>query len=130
MKIISINKGDHTLTGIVYCANGQEDSQGDFIAKEDCHILYEAMEAFNKRWEAGERALFNLNHNDEQILKGAELMDSYITDKEETRKTEDGEVNIPECSWVIKLGLSKEAFDLVSGATGLSMQGRGEGMEA
>ncbi|MBA7662246.1 hypothetical protein ES703_70274 [subsurface metagenome] len=130
MKIISINKSDHTLTGIVYSADGKEDSQGDFIAKEDCEVLYDAMEDFNKRWEDGERTLFNLNHNDEQILKGAELMDSYITDKVESRKTEDGEVIIPECSWVIKLGLSKEVFDLVSGATGLSMQGRGEGMEA
>lgn len=130
MKIILLNKSDHTLEGIVYSADGKEDSQGDKILAEDCEVLYDAAQDFQKRWEDGERDLFNLNHDNEKILKGVELEESYITDKEETRKTEAGDVIIPECSWIIKLKLSKEAFNLVAGASGLSMQGIGRAEEA
>lgn len=126
MKIISINKSAHTLEGIVYSADGREDTQGDKILPEDCEVLYDAAQDFQKRWEAGEQDLFNLNHDNEKILKGVELKESYITDKEETRE----DIVIPECSWVIKLKLSEEAFNLVAGASGLSMQGVGRAEEA
>lgn len=126
MKIISISKqAPHILEGVVYSALGEEgaDSQGDYIAKEDCEVLADAMEDFNKRWESGERNLFNLNHKNDQILKGVELIDSYITDKEKLHETETGNMLVPECSWIIKLKLSEEAYGLVAGSTGLSMQG-------
>lgn len=123
MKIIFLNKADHTLEGVVYSADGIEDSQGDKIL--DCEVLYDAAEDFQKRWDSGSRDLFNLNHDNERILKGVELKESYITAEEETRE----DVIIPECSWIIKLKLSEEAFNLVAGASGLSMQGVGQAEE-
>lgn len=132
MRIIKLSKSDHTLEAIVYSALGEEgkDVQGDFIDKSDCSILFDAMEAFNKKWADGERDLFNLNHNDKEILKGCELEESYITDKEELVDTDAGNMIVPECSWRIKLKLSEEAFKLVEGkATGISMQGSGIGRE-
>lgn len=127
MKILSLNKSTHELEGVVYSAAGIEDSQGDKI--EDCEVLFDAMEDFNKRWKAGDKSLFNLNHDDEKILKGVELKESFITAEEETRKTQKGDIVVPECSWIIKLKLSEEAFSLVAGASGLSMQGVGQSEE-
>ncbi len=129
MRIISLNKATHELEGIVYSASGEKDSQGDYIAKEDCHILSDAMEDFNSRWEKGDRSLFNLNHDNKKILEGAELLESFLTDKETLRETEKGNMFVPGCSWIIKLKLSEEAFKLVEGATGLSMQGVGQAEE-
>ncbi|MBA7712206.1 hypothetical protein ES703_121176 [subsurface metagenome] len=126
MKMIFLNKADHTLEGVVYSADGKEDTQGDKILPEDCEILYDAAQDFQRRWASGERDLFNLNHNDQKILKGVELEECYITAEEEMRE----DVVIPECSWIIKLKLSEEAFDLVAGASGLSMQGVGHAEEA
>lgn len=126
MKFLPITKQQkelHEVSGIVYTAQADPDSEGDFIS--DPEVLKSAMIDFMLRWSEGETSLFNIDHNEGKPLDGVKIIESFFTEEEIMKNG----VAIPPHSWVLTLKIPEHFWPEISQGTGYSMQGSGETME-
>ncbi|MBA7654077.1 hypothetical protein ES703_61952 [subsurface metagenome] len=122
MRVFSINKSLHEISGIVYQC-GVEDHEGDVI--EDPAVLQDAAFDFMERYSNGERDMFNVDHDDQRLVDGIQVRESFFTEAETIHK----KVKIPRHAWILTLAIPEGLWPLLSRAKGFSMQGYGEGID-
>lgn len=121
MRVFAVNKATHEISGIVYVC-GEADSEGDII--EDPQVLQDAAFEFMAKYSSGEKSLFNIDHDDQKLVEGIKVVESFFTEAPTIHKG----TEIPKHAWILTLQVPENLWPMLSKTRGYSMQGYGEGV--